>query len=377
LLLIDPPAMPDIPEHPTKEDAEDALNSLKNDLLFEFMFDDDGGVSRAVALSAIISTVCRGAFPVMPMHIIDAPTAGSGKSYLLSTVSRIATGHPMPVLGAGKSEEELEKRLGAAVIHGQALICVDNIVGEIGGDALCRLVEQPRPNVRILGQSTMIEVDARSTSYFGNGNNVVVVGDLCRRVVRSRLDPQMERPELRVFKGSPEDTVMADRGKYIAACLTICRAYIVGGRPGKLNRLASFGGWSDTVRSALVWLGEADPVKSIDTSKAEDPETTALRTLLTEWKLVFGVGYGNAKASREVVNFCEANKATPEGKDYTHKGLRNAVLSLMPPHHHLKPDADSLGIKLRSFKERRVGKMRFRKKDATGSTPTLWWVEEG
>ena len=56
--------------------------------------------------------------------------------------------------------------------------------------------------------------------------------------------------------------VMADRGKYIAACLTICRAYIAAGRPDKLPKLASFGGWSDTVRSALVWLGEADPVKS-------------------------------------------------------------------------------------------------------------------
>ena len=41
LLLIDPPAMPEIPEHPTKEDAAGALDTLKNDLLFEFMFDDD------------------------------------------------------------------------------------------------------------------------------------------------------------------------------------------------------------------------------------------------------------------------------------------------------------------------------------------------
>ena len=108
-------------------------------------------VSRSVGLSAIVSTVCRGAYPVVPMHIIDAPAAASGKSYLLSTVSRIATGQPMPVLGAGKNEEELEKRLGAAVIHGQSLVCIDNVVGEIGGDALCRLVEQPRPSVRILG----------------------------------------------------------------------------------------------------------------------------------------------------------------------------------------------------------------------------------
>ena len=237
LLLIDPPAMPDIPDRPSRDDALAALNLL-NDLLVEFPFEDvdanNKSVSRSVALSAIISTVCRGAYPVVPMHIIDAPAAGSGKSYLLSTVSRIATGQAMPVLGAGKNEEELEKRLGAAVIHGQSLICIDNVVGEIGGDALCRLIEQPRPSVRILGQSTNVEIDARSITYFANGNNITVVGDLCRRVIRSRLDPQMERPELREFKSQPADMVMADRGKYIAACLTICRAYIAAGRPGPL-----------------------------------------------------------------------------------------------------------------------------------------------
>src|SRR6476620_5394375 len=142
---------------------------------------------RSVALSAIISTVCRGAYPVVPMHMITAPVAGSGKSYLLSTVSRIATGQPMPVIGAGKTEEELEKRLGAAVIHGQSLVCIDNVVGELGGDALCRQIEQPRPFVRVLGQSLNVEIDARGTTYFCNGNNIVIVGDLCRRVISSRL----------------------------------------------------------------------------------------------------------------------------------------------------------------------------------------------
>ena len=96
----------------------------------------------------------------------------------------------MPVFGAGKTEEELEKRLGAAVIHGQSLVCIDNVVGELGGDALCRLIEQPRPSVRVLGQSLNVEIDARSTTYFCNGNNIAIVGDLCRRVIGSRLDPQ-------------------------------------------------------------------------------------------------------------------------------------------------------------------------------------------
>ena len=69
------------------------------------------------------------------------------------------------------------------------------------------------------------------------------------------------------------EEILANRGAYIAAALTICRAYIAAGRPNLLPQLASFGEWSDTVRSALVWLGEADPVKSMDTSRADDPET--------------------------------------------------------------------------------------------------------
>lgn len=74
------------------------------------------------------------------------------------------------------------------------------------------------------------------------------------------LDPQLERPELREFRSSPVAIVLADRCAYTAACLTICRAYIIAGRPTPARKLASFEGWSDTVRSALIWLGKADSV---------------------------------------------------------------------------------------------------------------------
>ena len=214
LLLVDPPPMPPIPENPTKNDAIAALNFIK-ELLAEFPFVDD--VSRSVALSAQISTVCRGAYPIVPVHVVDAPVAGSGKSYLLSTVSWIATGEAMPVIGTGKNEEELEKRLGAAVIQGQPLVCIDNVVGELGGQAICQLVEQLRPKVRVLGLSQLVEVEARSVTYYANGNNIIIVGDMYRRVVRCRLDPGMERPELRAFASNPMEKILANRGAYIAA----------------------------------------------------------------------------------------------------------------------------------------------------------------
>lgn len=107
LLLIDPPAMPAIPDNPTFDDALRSLKLLK-DLICEFPFVKDDGVSLAVGLSAIISPVCRGAYPIVPVHIADAPEAGTGKSYLLSVVSWIATGQAMPALGSDR-QEELDK----------------------------------------------------------------------------------------------------------------------------------------------------------------------------------------------------------------------------------------------------------------------------
>ena len=213
-----------------------------------------------MALSAQISTVCRGAYAVVPMHVIDAPVAASGKSYLLSTVSCIATGQAMPVIGAGKNEEEMEKRLGAAVIQGQPLICLDNVIGELGGDALCRLIEQPRPSVRVLGQSQNCRGRCPSSHVLRQRQQ----HRHRRRPVPARgsLPPRSADGAARAedFKGDPMQDILANRGNYIAAALTICRAYIAAGRPNQLPQLASFGEWSDTVRSALVWLGEADPV---------------------------------------------------------------------------------------------------------------------
>ena len=151
----------------------------------------------------------------------------------------------MPVMAAGRTEEETEKRLGANLLTGQPLICIDNVNGELKGDALCQAVERPIVEVRILGKSERVRIEARGVSMYSTGNNIILVGDLCRRVITAVLDAQMERPELRAFRGNPVAKILADRGKYVAAALTICRAYAITGRPDKKTPLASFGGWSD------------------------------------------------------------------------------------------------------------------------------------
>jgi putative DNA primase/helicase len=125
------------------------------------------------------------------------------------------------------------------------------------------------------------------------------------------VDPQLERPELREFSSNPVATVLADRGAYIAACLAICRAYIVAGRPAPARKLASFEGWSDTVRSALIWLGKADCIDSMETSREEDPERNELSAMLRAWSETIGMGYEHRSTLAGVIEI--ANGMEPPG----------------------------------------------------------------
>lgn len=284
LLLLDPPTMPAIPEKPSRAQALKALAFL-DALLDEFPFVDD--VSRSVALSALITPVVRGAVPVTPMHVTKAPVAGSGKSYIIDLASAINSGERAPVLSAGKTEEEMEKRLAGALLSGQTFISLDNVNGDLGGDFLCQIIERPVVAVRPLGTSTFIKIESRA-SCFATGNNIRLVGDMTRRVLLCSLDPDMERPELRTFKANPFDQVLADRGKYVAAALVVVRAYVVAGYPNQCTPLASFNDWSKLVRSALVWLDRPDPVESMHRAREDDPVMTTLKQLYHAWHRAVG-----------------------------------------------------------------------------------------
>jgi hypothetical protein len=374
LLLIDPPPMEPIPDCPTKDDAVKSLELLEG-LLTEFPFNGNE-VSKSVALSGMITPVARGAFPVVPMIVVDAPVAGSGKSYLLDTTAVIPTGQRMPVITAGRSEEELEKRLGAALLAGQPLVTIDNVVGEIGGSALCQMVERPRPQVRILGRSELVEIEARSVSMFANGNNIVIVGDLCRRVIRVRLDSGLENPETRTFNLNPVAMVLANRGAYIAAALTVCRSYIAAGRPDPRPRLASFEEWSDTVRSALVWLDRADPVDSMDMSRSDDPDRAALMEMHAAWKEVFGTGEQHGVTLKDAID--KADEFTPGSPNqlptYHNLRLRAAIQAIMPDQRRLT--VKDLSYWMRGKRDRRVGGRWFDRKTGAHNESSTWWVED-
>ena len=299
--------LPPMPDKPDKFEALAALETL-DALLNEFPFVSD--IDRSVALSAIITPVVRGAMPVVPLHAIKASTAGTGKSYLADVASAIATGRPCPVANPAARMEETESRLVGLLLAAFPIVSLDNVNGELGGDLLCQAVERPLVRVRPLGKSDIIEIESRA-SFFATGNGIRVRGDMTRRTLLCSLDAGLERPESRKFEHRPVEDVLSDRGRYVAAALTICRAYLSSGMPGALTPLISFDEWSDLLRSALVWLGRPDPVDSMEAVREGDPDLEELRDLILRWADCVGVGV--TMPIREVV---DRAAETPDWQDF-------------------------------------------------------------
>jgi len=284
LFLMKPPQMPAIPERPSEGDAKAALNILLG-LLVEFPFKTDA--DKAVALSGLITPVVRGALSVAPMHAIRAPIAGSGKSYLVDLVCLIATGRDAPVVSV-VSIAEMDKTLTGCLTEGRPIIPIDNVSIELDSDLLNQAISQPVIALRRLGKSDVYEIENK-VCIFATGNNLQIANDSTRRVVVCNLDANTEQPEHRIFDGKPDAAIRADRGRYIAAALTIVRAYVVAGYPGVLPSIGSFGDWSRMVRSALVWLDCADPVLTMRAARADDPSREGRARVLSAWEKFVGL----------------------------------------------------------------------------------------
>jgi putative DNA primase/helicase len=321
LLLLNPPPMPAIPERPSKDEAMTALGVI-NPLLDDFPFVNKK-VDRAAGLSVLMTPVLRGAMEVAPLHAASSPEARTGKSYLFDLSSAIATGDRAPVLSAGRDEEETEKRIDAALLKGQPIIAIDNLNGELGGARLCQAVERPSIQVRILGLSKAPTV-VNTVCVFGNGNNMRLVGDITPRTLQISLDAKMERPELRHFRGDPLASILADRGRYVAAILTIARAYLAAGCPDLLS-LASFGEWTRLVRCPLIWLGCDDPWKTNETVRGDDPTRAELLAVIAAWRDL--IGLDTELTASELKD--RALESTPKNKDLK---LHKAIVAVAHKH---------------------------------------------
>jgi putative DNA primase/helicase len=342
--LVDPPPMPPIPAAPTREDAQRALDIL-DDLLSEFPFVDE--LSESVAYSGLITPLIRAACGVVPGHLFTAPKQGSGKSLLVDLASAIATGEPAyAILFHERLPEEMDKQLAAAVLEGRQIIALDNVSGEIGSAILSQTTEREQVSVRPFGKLVSVAI-VNSFNIYVTGNNLTVAGDNARRLLVSRVDPQVENPLDRTFKKeNPLRRVLAERGKYVAACLTIVLAHHAAKRPCRLPPTPSYDAWSQLVREPLVWLGLPDPTDSMRASFADDPGNAALAALMGAWP--------TGQTDWTTAELIEAAQKTDRHGEPEHPGLAEALRPIARDRRGFL-DANALGVHLRQNQDKIVG----------------------
>jgi len=79
----------------------------------------------------------------------------------------------------------------------------DNIIGTFDSASLAGLLTSATYTDRILGVSKSADVPNRAV-WLLTGNNLTLAGDMPRRVLKCRIDPQTERPFARRFDLEPE-----------------------------------------------------------------------------------------------------------------------------------------------------------------------------
>lgn len=369
-LLLQPGGtqVPSVSRMPTKADALLALDALKAPLRgFPFVSDAD----RSVAISALLTAVSRTALASAPLHGISAPTAGSGKSTIIDLASILRSGRRASTIAQGKTSEETEKRLGSMLLEGEGFVAIDNCESPLGGDFLCQALTQSTLKVRPLGKSTVVDVPAIAMMT-ATGNNLTFVGDMSRRALLCQLDPGVERPELRSFSFDPVKLVLSQRGDLVAAALTVLRAYHVAGRPDQVPPLGSFADWSNTVRSALIWLGCADPCDTMEKVRKADPQMALVKQVMAQWKRAVGstrMTTGDLQAKAE--EMVEQGIASTT-KKHKYPELRDALLAVAGEAGRI--NGRKLGIWLSKQNGRVVNGRRFLNCGTRGGQ-SLWSLE--
>lgn len=287
ILYLPSGKFPTIPDGPISKKVAVAAAQRVFDIVQDFPFDDaDGGTHRAAWYAALLTLVARPAINgCVPCFIFDANSKGAGKTLLAGLAGMIAYGRSIPEAGYSADDEEQRKCITSSVLAGDRALLLDNLTGPFGGSAIDRAITSTVWKDRLLGVNKNVELPMR-LMFFVTGNNVAIQGDAGRRVIPIRLAATDEKPEDRDGFAHPDirQHVTDNSPQLLADVLTVLAAYIRAGRPKfDLKAFGSFEAWSDTVRNAVYWVTNVDPLDTREGLAIADEGTEMLADLLSAW----------------------------------------------------------------------------------------------
>jgi hypothetical protein len=357
--------VPPIPTVPTGHDIRAAVE-LIHETIGEFPYVDQA--SRANAMAFLLTPLVRQAIKgVVPIGLIDAVNQGTGKSLLCDVISLIPTGRSAAMMTMPGTEEEWRKRITSTLYEGATLMFIDNIAGRLDSPTLASALTSWTWKDRWLGVNRTVEVPNRAT-WIGNGNNIVLGGDMQRRAYWIRMDAKSSTPWMGRKFTHPDlvPWVTDNRGRLIAAFLTLVQAWYAAKCPASgIKPLGRFEEWTKIVTGVLAYAGLSGCLENLqemyDTADEESAEWERfLRALAGHYR---DKPFTTADATRDAMSTLA--DALPEELASLWNSNRDGF-------------SRKLGIALRERENRRYGLEQYRiTRIGTAHSAVLWCVEHG
>jgi putative DNA primase/helicase len=276
---------------PTNEVVEIAKHWLMNELLGDFDFQTDA--DKANALAFILTPFVREITPgSLPLALVEAPAAGTGKGLLANTLAVVATGTDLQTIPQRQSDEEWRKAITAKLVEMPTYILFDNLTGTLRSAALESALTSPYWEDRFLGETRMVKMRIR-TIWLATANNLQIAGDLFRRIVWIRLDAKMEHPEDRPPSDFYHPQLLQwakdNRSHLVWAALTLIQVWVTRGMPRGTKVMGSFDSWSTTLDGILQTIGVEGFLANLNKNRVNaSDEIAQLGNLVDAWWKKFG-----------------------------------------------------------------------------------------
>lgn len=333
-LLHEPPegfVLPAVPDRPSTGEIAAARSLLLDEMLGDFPF--TGEAERAHALALLLLPFVR---PMIdgptPLHLIEKPTPGTGATLMVDAIAIVTTGCSASIMTEGRDEEEWRKRLTAKLREAPLLAVIDNLRRPLDAAPLAAALTAPYWEDRILGRSDMARMPVRC-AWVATGNNPRLSNEIARRAVRIRLDAHVDRPWQRDGFRHPNllAWVQANRGRLVAACLTLGRAWVAAGRPRpRTSGLGSFESWSETLGGILETAGVPGFLaNAVELYEASDAEGIAWRSFVGAWWDRHGTAPVGTADLFEIAGQCEPPLPLGDGGERSQRTRLGRALGQM------------------------------------------------
>lgn len=275
----------DVPEEPTAEQVEEAVNWLKTEIFGDFPFldysisgEEQREPSEANAFAMLLTPFMRRMITsCTPVFFITKPTPGTGGTLLAEVPLILFEGMEPTPLRYTHNEEEMQKLITAAILETRSAMFFDD-VREFNNRVLLMSLTAKNIGGRVLGYSRTV---ARPNNFLweATGNNTEIGSEMERRCCWIRLNAKTHDIQKRTYR-HPNfvQFLLQNRETAVRHILTMIEYWHSVGAPRYTERKrASFEDWSEQVGGVLMVCGikgfldnKAAPAQNMDEANTKE-----------------------------------------------------------------------------------------------------------